>query len=227
MTQTHDTQQQDQVQDARQVQDGERTPEEQALQEYNAEMLTSHPGLREAFLVMLEAVPEPDEDASARIVGSILEADQVEDLDKPWDSDGMRDLCDRQVLVRAITKRPSDFQGGLGVYLGCECTLPDDGTNLFVTCGSVSSVAQLVRAHTLEALPLLVIPRMAKKATKNGYWPYHLEIVKGRMGTSARVATTAARQQAERGARAQERRAHILEEARVGIQADGAGERVG
>lgn len=151
---------------------------EQRLAEYNAEVLDSAPGVREAFMLMLMEVPEPDDDAAVKIVGAILGAERAEDLDKPWDSDGMRDFFEQRVTVHSITRRPSDYKGGLGVYLGCDCAIPRTGDKLFISCGSVSAVAQLVRAHALQAFPLTVIPTVAKKATPNGYWPYHLAIVR-------------------------------------------------
>lgn len=151
-----------------------------ALQEYNAEVLDSQPGIREAFMLMLAEVPDPPPDAAAAIVGAILSAQSVEDIDKPWDAEGMRDLKDRSLLVREVHKMPSDYAQGLGVYLVCRVVTGESGEEKVVTTGSVSIVAQLVRAHTLGALPLLVIPREAKKPSRNGYLPMHLELVRGR-----------------------------------------------
>ncbi len=152
----------------------------QAMAEYNAEVLDSRPGIREAFLMMLREVPERTDEAvdvAARIVGTILAAEKPEDVDRPWDSEGMRKYFDQVVIVNAISRRPSDYEGGLGVYLGCECVIERTGEETFVSCGSVSAVAELVRLYALGSLPVKVVPIKAKKATKNGYWPYHLEVV--------------------------------------------------
>ena len=146
------------------------------LAEYNAEVLAKYPGMVQAFMAMLQEVAQPsNEDATARIVGTILQAETVEELNKPWDSDGMRKHFGELIVVRAITRRPSDYTGGLGVYLGCEITWPGSGEESFLSCGSVSSVAQLVRAHAIKRLPLLVMPVKATRPTKLGYWPYHLD----------------------------------------------------
>ena len=152
--------------------------EETQLAEYNAEVLDSQPGIREAFMLMLVEVPEPADDAAASIVGAILNAGNVEDLDKPWDTEGMRDLVGQALTVHEITRRPSDFAQGLGVYLGCRVTVEAEAADMFVTTGSVSIVAQLVRAYTLGGLPLRVIPREAAKPTPKGYLPMHLEILR-------------------------------------------------
>lgn len=151
---------------------------ETALAVYNAEVLDSAPGVREAFMTMLAEVPDPPDDAVVRIVQQILTAEYVEDLDKPWDAEGMRDLVGRVLRVDAIHKMPSDYVKGLGTYLVCQVTVPETGEQLVVSTGSVSIVAQLVRAYTLGALPLAVVPHESEKPSKNGYRPMHLEVVK-------------------------------------------------
>ena len=157
---------------------GEEQEHERQLAEYNADILRTQPGLAEAFLAMLEAVPEPDDDAAAKIVAAILGATDAEGLDAPWDTDGFRKNIGRALVVDGITKRPSDYVGGLRVYLGCDCRDYVTGEKLFLTTGSVSSVAQLVRAHTLGVFPLYVVAEEATKPTKNGFTPYHLRIFK-------------------------------------------------
>jgi hypothetical protein len=149
-----------------------------ALQEWNAEVLDSQPGLREAFLAMLELVPEPDGDATARIVASILGSQTVEDLDAPWTSEGMREYADVALRIKRIVKMPSDYQGGLGVYLVCYVDQPGIGEEFILSTGSVSIVAQLVRAHSLGALPLTIVPKIAAKPTRQGFYPMHLELVR-------------------------------------------------
>jgi len=148
----------------------------QALELYNAEVLATVPGLKEAFLAMLERVPEPDDDGTARIVAAILGAETPQELDAAWDAEGMRDFCDQAVIVRAVHKLPSTYTGGLGVFLVCRCELPGVGEELILTTGSVSIVAQLVKAHTHGWLPLTVVPRKAE--SRNGYFPMHLELVR-------------------------------------------------
>lgn len=154
-------------------------PEQQTgLIEYNAFVLQQYPGGHEAFLMMLAEVPEPDDDAAARIVMEIMGAQSIEDLDKPWDVEGMRDYDGTVLQVQSITKMPSDYQTGLGCYLVCRCSQPGLGEVFTLTTGSVNIVAQLVRAHTLNAFPLEVIPRQSEKPTRKGYRPMHLELVR-------------------------------------------------
>ena len=148
----------------------------QALELYNAEVLATVPGLKEAFLAMLQQVPDPDDDATARIVAAILGAKTAEDLDAAWDAEGMRQWADTAVRVKAVHKLPSTYTGGLGVFLVCRCELPEVGEEFILTTGSVSIVAQLVKAHTHGWLPITVVPR--KSESRSGYFPMHLELVR-------------------------------------------------
>lgn len=169
---------------------------ERQLAQYNAEVLDATPGLKETFLLMVADVPEPGDDAAeatASMIGTILGAEDPEDLDKPFDSDGMRHKIGQVVTVNAITRRPSDYEGGLGVYLGCDCTTHPDGERLFISCGSAMCVAQLVRAHALKAFPLVVVPTSKDKPTKAGYKPYHFRVF-----PSAEAAEYTLRAEAER-----------------------------
>jgi hypothetical protein len=147
-----------------------------ALELYNAEVLATMPGLQEQFVAMLQLVPEPDDDATARIVASILGAETAEELDAAWDAEGMRDMVDQMLIVKAVHKLPSTYTGGLGVFLVCRCEMPGLGEEMILTTGSVSIVAQLVKAHTAGWLPITVVPRKAE--SRNGYFPMHLELVR-------------------------------------------------
>lgn len=155
-------------------------PADHELMEYNAEVLDSRPGVREAFMLMLTEVPDAAGDAVAGIVAQILQAERVEDLDRPWDAEGMREFIGRQIRVESLHKMPSDYAKGLGCYLVCQITDVGSGEQLVLTTGSVSIVAQLVRAYTLNALPLTVVPVQSDKPSKNGYYPMHVELVRER-----------------------------------------------
>lgn len=216
MTTTHeDDQVQAQAQDTNGAQ-GADTDDTQALVEYNAWSLEQHPGAREAFMAMLEAVPEPDDDAAARIVMEIMQAQSIEDLDKPWDVEGMRDYDGTVLQVQSIAKMPSDYKTGLGCYLVCKCTQPGVGEVFTLTTGSVSIVAQLVRAHTLEAFPLEVVPRQSERPTRKGYRPMHLELVRRGRRVRAQVVDQQPDRKARQAEAAGQRRARILDEAREG-----------
>lgn len=173
--------------------------QETALAEYNAGILDAYPGGREAFALLLADVPEPSEDAAARIVLQILDAQTAEELDRPWDVDGMREYDGVVLRVLSIVKMPSDYTTGLGCYLVCTCSQPEIGEQFVLTTGSVSVVAQLVRAHVAGWLPLDVVPRQSARPTRKGYRPMHLELVRRGRRARAQVIEQAAQPAAAGG----------------------------
>lgn len=224
MTHTDTDAQNGAAQKAAEAAEGELQDQETGLVEYNAWVLQQYPGGFEAFLAMLGAVPEPDDDAAARIVMEILDAQSIEDLDKPWDVEGMRDFDGTMLQVEGITKMPSDYKTGLGCYLVCRCTQPGIGEVFTLTTGSVSIVAQLVRAHTLNAFPLQVIPRQSERPTRKGYRPMHLEMVRRGRRVRANVIDQAPATPSKRELASEARRQRIMDEARAANQAAAATE---
>lgn len=185
-----------------------------AIEEYGTSILDAVPGAREAFLAMLRDVPEPGDDAMAQIAAQIMGAESLEDLDRPWDSEGMRDYDGQVLRVHAIRQLPSSYTKGLGVYLVCECDQPHIGEKFVLTTGSVSIVVQLVVANARGWLPLEVVPRQADERPGREGRPMHLEVVRRRGRQRAAVidqSEVPTRQQQQRT----ERSKRILDEARA------------
>lgn len=154
--------------------------EETALALYNAGILDAYPGAREQFMALLDQVPEPDDNASARIVMAILGSEDPEQLDAAWEAEGMRDYLDHVIRVKDIVKMPSAYTTGLGCFLVCQVDEPHIGEEFIVTTGSVAIVAQLVKAKVAGWLPLEVVPKQSERPSRNGYFPMHLEMVRRR-----------------------------------------------
>jgi hypothetical protein len=134
--------------------------------------------LTSQFTAMVASIPETDDDdASERIVLQLLGADDVGDLNAPWDSVPAEELAGKRLRIDTIERRPSDFQDGLGVYLVCKGLILDTGEKLVYTTGAVSIVAQLVRAHFLGGLPAICELIIADRPTKKGYRPQHLKFL--------------------------------------------------
>jgi len=148
-----------------------------ALVPYESQLLSQARAVGVDLTPMLEKVPEADDDAYVGIIRSIIEAKDVAGLDAPWTAKSLQAYVDSPIRVDAIRKMPSDFDEGLGLYLVLDCTVSNDGEKATLTTGSVNIVVQLVRAFTLDALPLVCIPRLSKKPSKAGYRPMHLEMV--------------------------------------------------
>jgi len=122
-------------------------------------------------------VPEAGDEGELSILRQIMSATSVAELDSPWTAEGLAVYADRIIRVDAIRRAPSDFEDGLGWYLLLDIIDMDkDGERHTITTGSLSVCGQLIKAHALGALPLAVIPRRAKRPSRRGYFPMHLEI---------------------------------------------------
>lgn len=143
------------------------------------ELAVMAPALVESFTQLFAKIPQADTDqAMERIVLQILSAEGPEDLDAPWESNSIKDLAGRVLVVTDMKLLPSDYESGPKWYLGLDVVLEADGTKSFASCSSISCMAQLAHAYNKGWLPLKVVPRQAERRSSNGYFPIHLEIVR-------------------------------------------------
>lgn len=123
---------------------------------------------------LFDDVPDSneDDDAFIRILEQLAGAQTLADLQAPWDSNGLEKYVDQSILVTAIRKTKSRFEGGFTHYLVLDAKTKD-GELVVTTTSSGSTVVQLLKARALGQLPLLCIPRAA--TTAKGYTAMHLE----------------------------------------------------
>lgn len=130
------------------------------------------------FAQMAVAIPEADDsEAYESIVLQLLAADGVDTLNAPWQSGKTESLAGHRLKVESMTRRPSDFGEGLGIYLVIKGTDMNTGERFSLTIGSVSVLAQLARIHHLNALPAIVELVIAERPTAKGYRPMHLNVL--------------------------------------------------
>lgn len=153
--------------------------QETALIPYESQLLSKAQEVGIDLMPMLEKVPEAGEDAYVDIIRQIAQAEDISQLDKAWQLEGLNDYVDTWLTITDMRRMPSDFVEGLGFYLIVDATLNGNGKKVTVSTGSVNVCVQLLRAYTLSALPLIACPRKSVKPTRNGYWPMHLEIFHG------------------------------------------------
>lgn len=135
-------------------------------------------GLLNQFAAMVVGIPEADDsEAYEAIVTQLLNADGVDALNAPWNSDAAEHLNGHRLRIESITRRPSDYSEGLGQFLVCKGIDMGTGEPFVLSTGSVSIVAQLVRAHYLKAFPVIAELVIADKPTKKGYRPQHLNVI--------------------------------------------------
>lgn len=140
------------------------------------------PGVLEAFLAMVEEIPEATDDAYARIVRQLINSDHPDDLNRPWDANSLRDLIGEPIRVDSLRRMPSDFEAGIGFYLVVQGHNMRTDEDVTATTGSVAIVAQLARLASMRAIPITVIPREAARPSRNGFRPMHLEVLVPKRG---------------------------------------------
>lgn len=150
--------------------------------------LVLKPETLKLFATMASGIPESQGDATDGILLSILGAKTWDELDDAWDTTKSEKLVDKEMRIDTLIRRPSEYAGGLGVYLvvqGVDMTTNEPVT---FTTGAISVVGQLVGAYFNGWLPLYAILRRATKPTANGYYPQHLEFIgKGEHTVKAEV----------------------------------------
>ena len=130
------------------------------------------------FAQMAAGIPESDDsEAYESIVTQLLAADNVDALNAPWDTDTAEKLAGHQVRIDELTRRPSDFKGGLGLYLVCKGVDQGTGERITVTTGAVSVVAQLARAYFVAGLPIVAQWIIGDPSPRTGRRPQHLQII--------------------------------------------------
>jgi hypothetical protein len=133
--------------------------------------------LVETFSRMAMIIPEPDDNAMENILEQILGASSWEELADPWDTDNAEKLVGKTIRIDRVTRHPSDFSGGIGVFLVMHGVEMRTGEKIAAPVGSLAVMAQLVRAHTAGWLPLFAEMVIADRPTKEGFRPQHLKFV--------------------------------------------------
>lgn len=132
----------------------------------------------QVFASMAAGIPEADDsEAYESIVSQLLMAAGVDDLNAPWDTEAADRLAGHQLRIDQLTRRPSDFIGGLGMYLVAKGVDQASGERFTWTTGSIAIVAQLARAYFLGGLPIIAQVIVGDANPRTGRKPQHLQIV--------------------------------------------------
>lgn len=125
---------------------------------------------------MIESVPEAGGDGVESILLALARATDPTDLDAPWRSEGLAELVNKRIVITGIRRMNSDYAGGLPWFLIIDGAIENTGETIAITTGSVSVVAQLVKAHAAGWFPLVATPRVSDRPSKSGFFPQHLEV---------------------------------------------------
>lgn len=134
------------------------------------------PDIVRDFAAFVEAIPEADDtDGGLQIAGRILDAQSPEQLNAIAELPDGRDVAGRILVVHSVSRRKSDYDGGLGWYLDVESVDASTGELVRFQTGATSVVAALAKAHHEGWLPLKVQIE-AGHTTKAGFTPLNLHV---------------------------------------------------
>ena len=136
------------------------------------------------FDAIMASVPVAGEDAIQRMVETIISAGSVDEIDAPWHGQKARELVGVPISISAIQQMPSDFEGGIGVYLVVRATRMDTGADATFTTGATMILWQLLVAWAREVanpgtwFPISVKIVEAPKHAPGRNPAQHLEVVR-------------------------------------------------
>jgi hypothetical protein len=129
------------------------------------------------FSQMAVGIPEADDgEAYENIVLQLLNAEDLDAFNAPWDTEATNDLAGKMLRIESMARRASDYSGGLGLYIVVKGVRMDTGEPFTWTTGGVANVASLARIHFAGRLPAIVELVIADTPTSKGYRPQHLKI---------------------------------------------------
>jgi hypothetical protein len=129
------------------------------------------------FASMAVGIPEADDgEAYESIVLQLLNAEDVDAFNAPWDTEASAGLAGKMLKIESMARRASDFAGGLNLYIVVKGTRLDTGEPFVWTTGGIANVATLAKLHFTGKLPAIVELVIADKPTANGNRPQHIKI---------------------------------------------------
>jgi hypothetical protein len=129
------------------------------------------------FSQMAVGIPEADDgDAYESIVLQLLNAEDLDAFNAPWDTESAAKLAGKRLKIESMARRASDFAEGLGIYIVLKGIILDTGEPFVFSTGGIANVATLARIHFSGKLPAIVELVIADTPTAKGFRPQHLKI---------------------------------------------------
>jgi hypothetical protein len=147
-------------------------------QQQSAEVaLINDAALLAEFAEMAVMIPADLGGGTEDILRKILSAETWDQLDEPWETSEIDDILGKTLHITKVTRRPSTFAGGLGVFLVIHLTDSKTGKEYVKTTGSISVVGQIARAYALGVTAMTVQWLRAERPSASGYYPQHLRVI--------------------------------------------------
>lgn len=132
--------------------------------------------LASQFAQMCMMIPGDSAGGYESILAQLFGAEDLDALSAPWETTDIDDLVGKVVRIDSLTRRPSDFKQGLGVFLVVHGVNTHTGESMTITTSSIAVMGQLARAYMLQLLPCYAEWVKADRPTEQGYYPHHLKL---------------------------------------------------
>lgn len=118
--------------------------------------LAQRAAIMEQFTQLVLAIPEAPEGDVADIIGRVMTAQNLDDLQADNSLDASKDLLGVRLRIDTLLRARSDKPTRTGYYLRCSGARLDTGEMLTFTAGGEQSMAVLGQVFALRLLPVYV-----------------------------------------------------------------------
>ena len=132
--------------------------------------------LLEQFAEMAVMIPAEMDGGTEEILRKVLSAKSWSEIDEPWRSTQIDDILGKRMRVVKVTRRPSTFAGGLGMFLIVRLKDIRDGKEYVKATGSIAVVGQFAALYAMGATAITIEWCKAPRPTERGYFPQHIVI---------------------------------------------------
>lgn len=123
-------------------------------------------------------IPETEGGDDTAILTALADAETFDDINAPWQADGLRPYLGREILIRGCRRIQSDFPGGFGYFLALDIVDPESGETKVALTGATAIVAQMAAVQHAGGFPCYATPAEAKRATPGRNPAQHLDNVR-------------------------------------------------
>jgi hypothetical protein len=142
-----------------------------------SEGLSMPPEQVAAFMAILDKVPFAPDGSAEDMFASVLGATSWDDWEGSGSMPALKDLAPVRLKVTSVTKRDSELDGAIPVYLICDAIDVDKGVTVRFNTSAGVPFLKLAMLCAWGNLPALVQVSKALKPTSRGYYPLNLEVL--------------------------------------------------
>lgn len=134
------------------------------------------PALLQQFAEMAVMIPAEMDGGTEDILRKVLSAKTWSEIDEPWQTTSVDDILGKRLRVTKVTRRPSTFADGLGMFLIIHLRDTRTGKEYVKTTGSIAVVGQFAALYAMGATAVTIEWCKAPRPTEKGYYPQHIRI---------------------------------------------------